>query len=144
MTLRVSPRGQHILGSWTVRCGRHSDPDAGIHVFACGVPRPCPSACPCEIADRYLVVDAVRAAPRWWQCADVLVCAPQPGLSAALRETSVALARLPGCALAVAHFRGSGCALRTRHGRVTVSRYPAGPALLAAYAQLDRVRGGAI
>jgi hypothetical protein len=139
----VTPRVQHIAGSRTVRCGRHSDPDAGIHVFACGVPRPGPSACPCEIADRYLVVDAVRAGPRWWQCADVLICAPQPGLSAALRATSVTLARLPGCALAVAHFR-AGCALRTRHGRVMVCRYPAGPALLAAYAQLDRFRGGAM
>ena len=138
----MTPRVQYIAGSWTVRCGCHSDPDAGIHVFACGVPWPCPSACPCEIADRYLVVDAVLAGPQWWQCADVLVCAPQPGLSAALRATSVALAQLPGCALAVAHFRASGCALRTRDGRVMVSRYPTGPALLAAYAQLDRFRGG--
>ena len=120
--------------TWTIRCDSHSDPDAGIHVFACGAPRPRQSACPCAIADRYLVVDAVRASRRWWHLADVLICAPQSCRPAALLATSVALARLPGCTLAVAPFHAAGCAVRTRAGTVLVSPYPAGPALLAAYA----------
>jgi hypothetical protein len=136
MTLRVPPLGRRGVVTWTVRCDSHSDPDAGIHVFACGVPTPCRADCPCLIADRYLVVEAVRAGRQWWHCADVLVCAPQTCRLAALRATSVALAQLPGCTLAVAPFLGSGCAVRTRTGAVLVSRYPAGPALLAAYAHL--------
>jgi hypothetical protein len=140
----VSPRGDHIVDvSWTVHCGYHSDVDAGLFVFACGVPTPCRSACPCEIADRYLVVDATRAGLRWWQCADVLICPPQPGLSAALRATSTALTQLPGSTLAGAAYRGSSCVLRTRDGTVLAFRHPIGAALLAAWAHRNQRRGAA-
>lgn len=131
MTLAVSPFGQ---ATSAVRCDSHSDPDAGIHVFACGMSTPRPSACPCAIADRYLIVEAVLTGPQWWQCADVLICAPQWCRAAALLATNAALAQLPGCTLTAAYFRTSGCAVRTRKGTVLLAQYPVGPALLAAYA----------
>jgi hypothetical protein len=100
-------------------------------------------ACPCEIADRYLVIDAARAGRRWWHCADVLICPPQSCLPAASRATRTALLRLPGCTLAVA-FQGDlgRVLLRTRDNVVVVSRHPVGPALLAAYAHRHQRRGG--
>jgi len=105
-----------------IHCGPHSDPDAGLHVFCCGTTKPRQSAGPCVATDRYLVVEATRADLRWWQCADVLICAPRSSLSAALRATSSALDRLPGCSLAIASFGGSGCVLRTREGTVVASK----------------------
>jgi len=134
VTRPVLPHGRPNAADWTVRCESHSDPDGGIHVFACGVPQPCRWACPCVVGDRYLVVEAVHSGRRWWHSADVLICAPQSGRSAALLATSVTLARLPGCTLAVASFRDSGCAVRTQNETVLVSSYPVEFALLAAYA----------
>lgn len=127
------PRGTHTVRTWAVRCDSHSEPDGGIHVIACGVPRQCASVCPCVIADRYVVVEAVRADRQWWHCADVLICPPQPCRSAALLATEATLARLPGCTFAVAPFGASACVVRGRMGTVLVSPYPAGPALLATY-----------
>jgi hypothetical protein len=100
--------------------------------------------CPCEIGDRYLVVDAVRAGRRWWCCADVLVCAPQSGLLAAWRATGDALARLPGSTLAVASFCASGSVLRIGAGTIVLSGHPVDPALLATVAYLRQFRDGAV
>jgi hypothetical protein len=143
MTSTVPHRG-HTIGdiSWTVYCGLHSEPGAGVRVFACGVQTSRYSACPCEIANRYLVVDAARASLRWRHCADVLICPPQSSLPAASRATRTALRRLPGCTLAVASQGSLGrVLLRTRDDVVLASGHSVGPALLAAYA--DRHQRGA-
>ena len=136
MTSPLPHRGHHIGDTFsTVYCGLHSDPRAGVRIFACGVPISRCSACPCTIADRYLVVDAARASLRWRHCADVLICPPQSSPSAASRATRTALLRLPGCTLAVASQDGLGrVLLRTRDDVVVMSGHPVKPALLAAYA----------
>jgi hypothetical protein len=144
MTSPLPHRGHHLSHiSSTVYCGLHSDPGAGVRIFACGVPTSRCSECPCEIADRYLVVDAASASLRWWQCADVLICPPQSNLPAASRATRTALLRLPGCTLAVAPQDGLGrVVLRTRDDVGLVSGPPVGRALLAAYAHRHQRGGG--
>jgi hypothetical protein len=139
----MSPRSRHTVATWTVRCRAHSNPNIGVQVFACGVTKPCRSTCPCEIGDRYLVVDAVRAGFRWWCCADVLFCAPQADLPAARRATGDALALLPGCTLAVASFRASGSVLCMGAETVFTSGHPLDPALLVTVAHLRRFRDDA-
>jgi hypothetical protein len=137
---RTSERGRRTAVTWTVHCRAHSDPNIGVHVFACGMTKPCRLVCPCGIGDRYLVVDAVRADLRWWRCADVLICATQSDLLAARRATGDALARLPGCTLAVAPFCASGCVLRIGREPILMSGHAPDPALLATYAHLRQFR----
>lgn len=140
MTPCVRVLGEFADVTWTVRCASHSDPEHGIHVCACGAATPDGRPCPCEVGDRYVVVEAARAGRRWRECADVLICPAQPGLSAALCATNAAIARFPGCTLAVASACRSDCVLRNRKGTVFLARCLVAPTLLAAYAHLDHLR----
>jgi hypothetical protein len=139
MTPRIPPRIRHAAAVWTARCRTHSDLDIGVHVFSCGIGRPRRPSCPCEIGDRYLVVNAIRADLRWQCCADVLVCAEQSDQFAARWVAGDALARLPGCTLTVASFCASACVLRIRRETVLMSGHPLDPALFAAFAYLRQI-----
>lgn len=111
-------------------------------MFACGVPTSRCSVCPCELGDRYVVVDAERAGRRWRQCADVLICPPQSDFLAASRAARGALLQVPGCTLAAACHRGLGYVLRSRDDLIVVSGHSMGAALLAAYAYRRNGGGG--
>lgn len=144
MTLPVAVLDEHRNVTWTICCTWHSEPDHGVHICVCSATMPDRVTCPCEAGDRYVIVEAVRADRRWQECADVLVCALQPGWSAARRATYLAMGQLPGCILAVAFLVPSGCVLRNRKGTVIQIRHRVVPKLLAAYAHLDQRRDHAV
>ncbi|MFE4663898.1 hypothetical protein ACFRI7_09710 [Streptomyces sp. NPDC056716] len=149
----TSPRCRHALitglmgvpaaGGPTVgRCRTHSRDDAGVSVWAWGA-GPCPDgtvdpsplgtgggdarhACPCAVADRFLVV-AEGAEARWRQSADVVTCLPRATAGCAREAAAAQVDRLPGLSLATVPVCGSGTLLHTRAERVLV-RHEAGRA----------------
>lgn len=135
--------GVQAAGGLTVsRCRTHSRDDAGVSVWAWGAgPRPDgavrPSppgtrgaaawpACPCTVADRFLMV-AEGAGARWRQSADVVTCLPRATAGCAREVAAAQVDRLPGCSLVTVPVPGSGTVLRTRAEGVLV-RHEAGRA----------------
>src|SRR5262245_25909602 len=104
---------QHrLLHDLTIqRCPVHSA--AHVDVWTWSVAAPAANrTCPCETADRYVVVSE-EASAAWRQSADVLVVGPKPTLLAAVR-----VPRPASCALVVVPVPGWGTLLRTGTGRV--------------------------
>jgi hypothetical protein len=106
---------QHkILDGVTVaRCEPHSTTIAGLEVWMWSTRMLPPLCCSCLVADRFVVVTGMSDAALA-DSADVMVCAPESTVAAALNVAGALFNRMRGCTLMVVPIGNCEIMFRTR------------------------------